>query len=124
MEKRINPLLVVVLHITHPYVSRHVQTALTTQVRILMSVKEKRINPLLVVVLIIVLMIASLNKLTYLCSMSTPKHNSKELRVFLTEYHKIKHQLSRVLDFQAVVVVNQVLNKVPFQAHRICAPHM
>ena len=32
-------------------------------------------------------------------TMSTPKHNSKDLRVFLTEYRKIKHQLSRVLDF-------------------------
>ena len=34
-------------------------------------------------------------------TMSTPKHNVKDLRVFLTEYRKIKHQLSRVLDFQA-----------------------
>ena len=33
-------------------------------------------------------------------AMSTPKHNSKDLRVFLTEYRKIKHQLSRVVDFQ------------------------
>ena len=29
-------------------------------------------------------------------AMSTPKHNSKDLCVFLTEYRKIKHQLSRV----------------------------
>ena len=34
-------------------------------------------------------------------TMSTPKHNPKDLRVFLTEYRKIKHQLTRVLDFQA-----------------------
>ena len=32
-------------------------------------------------------------------AMSTPKHNRKDLRVFLTENRKIKHQLSRVLDF-------------------------
>ena len=43
-----------VLHIIHPYVIKHVRTVLTTQVRILMSVKGKRINPLLVVVLTIV----------------------------------------------------------------------
>ena len=38
-------------------------------------------------------------------AMSTPKHNSKDLRVFLTEYRKIKHQLSRVLDFQASALI-------------------
>ena len=32
-------------------------------------------------------------------TMPTPKHNPKDLRVFLTEYRKIKHQLSRALDF-------------------------
>ena len=32
-------------------------------------------------------------------TLPTPKHNPKDLHVFLTEYHKIKAQLSRVLDF-------------------------
>ena len=35
-------------------------------------------------------------------TMPTPKHNPKDLRVFLTEYRKIKHQLSRVLDFPTI----------------------
>ena len=34
-------------------------------------------------------------------TLPTPKHNPKDLQVFLTEYRKIKAQLSRVLDFQA-----------------------
>ena len=56
-------------------------------------------------------------------TMSTPKHNSKDLRVFLTEYRKIKHQLSRVLDFQAseLVIKSIVVRKLPFQTFdRIC----
>ena len=56
-------------------------------------------------------------------TMSTPKHSSKDLRVFLTEYRKIKHQLSRVLDFQASeLVINLiVVGKLPFQTFdRIC----
>ena len=49
-------------------------------------------------------------------AMSTPKHNCKDLRVFLTEYRKIKHQLSRVLDFQAseLVIKSVVVRKLPF----------
>ena len=40
-------------------------------------------------------------------SMPTPKHNPKDLRVFLTEYRKIKLQISRVLDFrQSELVIN------------------
>ena len=53
--------------------------------------------------------------------MSTPKH--KDLRVFLTEYRKIKHQLSRVVDFQAneLVIKSVVVHKLPFQIFdRIC----
>ena len=56
-------------------------------------------------------------------TMSTPKHNPKDLRVFLTEYRKIKHQLSRVLDFQAseLVIKSIVVRKLPFQTFdRIC----
>ena len=56
-------------------------------------------------------------------TMSTPKHNSKDLRVFLTEYPKIKHQLTRVLDFQAseLVIKSIVVRKLPFQTFdRIC----
>ena len=50
-------------------------------------------------------------------AMSTAKHNSKDLRVFLTEYHKIKHQLSHVVDFQAnkLVIKSVVVRKLPFQ---------
>ena len=55
--------------------------------------------------------------------MSTPKHNPKDLRVFLTEYRKIKHQLTRVLDFQVseMVIKSIVVRKLPFQTFdRIC----
>ena len=56
-------------------------------------------------------------------AMSPPKHNSKDLRVFLTEYRKIKHQLSRIVDFQAneLVIKSVVVRKLPFQTFdRIC----
>ena len=56
-------------------------------------------------------------------AISTPKHNSKDLRVFLTEYRKIKHQLSRIVDFQAndLVIKSVVVRKLPFQTFdRIC----
>ena len=56
-------------------------------------------------------------------AMSAPKHNPKDLRVFLTEYCKIKHQLTRVLDFQAseLVIKSIVVRKLPFQTFdRIC----
>ena len=56
-------------------------------------------------------------------AMSTPKHNSKDLRVFLTEYCKIKHPLSRVVDFQAneLVIKSVVIRKLPFQVFdKIC----
>ena len=56
-------------------------------------------------------------------SLPTPKHNAKDLRVFLTEYHKIKTQLSRVLDFRQseLVIKSIVVRKLPFQTFdRIC----
>ena len=56
-------------------------------------------------------------------TMPTPKHSSKDLRVFLTEYRKIKTQLSRVLDFKQseVVIKSIVVRKLPFQTFKhIC----
>ena len=56
-------------------------------------------------------------------TMPTPKHNPKDLRVFLTEYREIKHQLSRVLDFRQsqLVIKSIVVRKLPFQTFdRIC----
>ena len=56
-------------------------------------------------------------------TMPTPKHSSKDLRVFLTEYRKIKTQLSRVLDFKQskVVIKPIVVRKLPFQTFKhIC----
>ena len=56
-------------------------------------------------------------------TLPTPKHNPKDLRVFLTEYRKIKTQLSRVLDFQAseLVIKSIVVRKLTFQTFdRIC----
>ena len=55
--------------------------------------------------------------------MPTPKHNPKDLRVFSTEYRKIKHKLSRVLDFRQseLVIKSIVVRKLPFQTFdRIC----
>ena len=56
-------------------------------------------------------------------TMPTPKHNPKDLRVFLNEYRKIKTQLSCVLDFQQSELVTKsiVVRKLPFQTFdRIC----
>ena len=56
-------------------------------------------------------------------TMPTPKHNPKDLRVFLTEYRKIKHQLFHVLDFRQseLVIKSIVVRKLPFQTFdRIC----
>ena len=56
-------------------------------------------------------------------TMPTPKHNPKDLHVFLTEYRKIKHQLSHVLDFRQseLVIKSIVVRKLPFQTFdRIC----
>ena len=50
-------------------------------------------------------------------TLPTPKHNPKDLRNFLTEYHKIKTQLSHVLDFQqsALVIKSILVRKLAFQ---------
>ena len=56
-------------------------------------------------------------------TMPTTKHNPKDLCVFLTKYRKIKHQLSRVLDFRQseLVIKSIVVRKLPFQTFdRIC----
>ena len=56
-------------------------------------------------------------------TMPTPKYNPKDLRVFLTEYRKIKTQLSRVLDFRQseLIIKSIVVCKLPFQTFdRIC----
>ena len=47
----------------------------------------------------------------------TPKHNPKDLRNFLTEYHKVKTQLSRVSDFQQseLVIKSILVRKLTFQ---------
>ena len=56
-------------------------------------------------------------------SLPTPKHNPKDLRNFLTEYRKIKTQLSHVLDFQQseLVIKSILVRKLAFQAFdKIC----
>ena len=56
-------------------------------------------------------------------SLPIPQYNAKDLRVFLTEYRKIKTQLSRVLDFRQseLVIKSIVVRKLPFQTFdRIC----
>ena len=56
-------------------------------------------------------------------SLPTPKHNPKDLRNFLTEYHKIKTQLSHVLDFQQseLVIKSILIQKLASQTFdKIC----
>ena len=56
-------------------------------------------------------------------SLPTPKHNLKDLRNFLTEYRKIKTQLSHVLDFQQseLVIESILIQKLAFQTFdKIC----
>ena len=56
-------------------------------------------------------------------SLPTPKHNPKDLQNFLTEYRKIKTQLSHVLDFQQseLVVKSTLVRKLEFQTFdKIC----
>ena len=56
-------------------------------------------------------------------SLPTPKHNPKDLRNFLTEYHKVNTQLSHVLDFQQseLVIKSTLVRKLAFQSFdKIC----
>ena len=56
-------------------------------------------------------------------SLPTPKHNPKDLRNFLTEYRKLKTQLSPVLDFQQseLVIKSTLVRKLAFQTFdKIC----
>ena len=56
-------------------------------------------------------------------SLPTPKHNPKDLRNFLTEYRKVKTQLSHVLDFQQseLVIISTLVRKLEFQTFdKIC----
>ena len=56
-------------------------------------------------------------------SLPTPKHNPKDLQNFLTEYRKIKTQLSHVLDFQQseLVIKSILIRKLAFQTFdKIC----
>ena len=56
-------------------------------------------------------------------SLSTPKHNPKDLRNFLTEYRKVKSQLAHVLDFQQseLVIKSTLVRKLAFQTFdKIC----
>ena len=56
-------------------------------------------------------------------SLPTPKHNPKDLRNFLTEYRKVKTQLSHVLDFQQseLVIKSTLVHKLAFQTFdKIC----
>ena len=72
-------------------------------------------------------MLTNLNKLTYLCKDFMPcLLLSIIVRIsvfFLTEYCKIKHQLTRIIDFQAseLVIKSVVVRKLPFQTFdKIC----
>ena len=56
-------------------------------------------------------------------TLPTPKHNPKDLRNFLTEYRKVKTQLSVVLDFQQseLVIKSTLVHKLTFQTFdKIC----
>ena len=56
-------------------------------------------------------------------TLPTPKHNPKDLRNFLTEYRKVKTQLSHVVDFQhsELVIKSTLVRKLAFQTFdKIC----
>ena len=56
-------------------------------------------------------------------TLPTPKHNPKDLQNFLTEYRKVKTQLSHVLDFQQseLVIKSTLVCKLTFQTFdKIC----
>ena len=56
-------------------------------------------------------------------TLPTPKHNPKDLRNFLTEYRKVKTQLSHVVDFQQseLVIKSSLVHKLAFQTFdKIC----
>ena len=56
-------------------------------------------------------------------TLPTPKHNPKDLQNFLTEYRKIKTQLSHVLDFQQseLVIKSILIQKLAFQTFdKVC----
>ena len=56
-------------------------------------------------------------------TLPTPKHNPKDLRNFLTEYRKVKTQLSHVVDFQQseLVIKSTLVCKLAFQTFdKIC----
>ena len=48
-------------------------------------------------------------------NLPSPRHNAKELRKFLTEYHKIREQIRHVQDFHSsnLVIRSAVLRKLP-----------
>ena len=56
-------------------------------------------------------------------ALPTPKHNPKDLRNFLTEYRKVRTQLSHVVDFQQseLVIKSTLVRKLAFQTFdKIC----
>ena len=56
-------------------------------------------------------------------SLSTHRHNPKDLQNFLTEYRKVKTQLAHVLDFQQseLVIKSTLVRKLSFQTFdKIC----
>ena len=56
-------------------------------------------------------------------TLPTPKHDPKDLRNFLTEYRKVKTQLSHVMDFQQseLVIKSTLVHKLAFQTfNKIC----
>ena len=56
-------------------------------------------------------------------TLPTPKHNPKDLRNFLTEYRKVRTQLSHVVDFQQseLVIKSTLVRKLAFQTfNKIC----
>ena len=58
-------------------------------------------------------------------NLPSPKHNAKELRVFLTEYHKIREQMRHVTDFgvSELVIRSNLVCKLLVQTYEQISDH-
>ena len=59
-------------------------------------------------------------------NLPSPRHNAKELRKFLTEYHKIRKQMQHIQDFYSsnLVIRAVVLRKLSYQTYSEISDHL
>ena len=59
-------------------------------------------------------------------NLPSPRHNAKELRKFLTEYHKVRDQMRHVEDFDAsaLTIRSVLLRKLSYQTYSEISDHV